>query len=110
MPENKEHLLAVAQAAYDHVDMLWQEEYFELWDNHLTPLFASLGTGEALGDDARGHYFKVRGLCYRNADAWNQEDWYEMCDETFALVLDVALQEGWAKELPTMFPEVYRAV
>lgn len=108
MASNKEHLIAIGAAAYDHVDMLWQEEYFELWDDHLTPLFDEWGNGESLSAEVRKPYLASKKLCMCNADTWFQEDWYEFCDEVFALLLAVANEEGWTGELPGMFPEVYK--
>lgn len=107
--EDRAHLEAIARVCYDHVDMLWQDDYFEMWDNHLTPLFESLGDdGEGLPiEEAKRLYQHMSELVYKNADSWFQEDWYEFCGDVFDLLLLLCQRDGTVRALLEQFPYVY---
>lgn len=105
----KEHLYAIGEIASAHVDMLWQEEYFDMWDEHLTPLIEECGedgAGVFKAEDAKKYAEMVR-LAYANAWCWFQEDWYEFCDNLFELLLSMAQRDGEVEALIEKFPYIY---
>lgn len=108
--KHKDYLLAVAQACYEHEDMIWQEDWFEVWDSHLAPLFREVKVGSFPTPDANEHYKQVYELGMAAGDCWSQEDWYEFCENVFALALDIASDEGWDGELVENFAFAYQAL
>lgn len=107
--EDRAHLEAIAYVCDEHVDMLWQDDYFDMWDNHLAPLFKSLGDdGDGLPTaEMQGYYKTMNELAFKNADAWNQEDWYLFCDAVFDLMLAIYRRGGQMQELLEKFPYAY---
>lgn len=108
--KDKEHFIAIGQAVYENMDMIWQEEYFELFDNHIMPLVKDIGEeGDGLPTQASIDLYKhMYQLLLNNDDCWFQEDWFEFQDDVFDLLLELANSEGWTSELAQKFPLVYR--
>lgn len=115
LPENamqrKEHIIALASTCYDNGDMLWQDDWFMLADEHLEPLF-NYYIQTDVDMPAAMFFFPsiVESSCNFGKypmwrDAWYpQDDWEYFRRLAFHFVFSYAEENGFGNEMREQFP------
>lgn len=112
--QRKEHVMALAQTCYDHQDMLWQDDWFELADTHLTPL---LHYYIQSGDPAPKAMFFLPFMLdlscnwgaypmWRDTWAGDQDGYWEFMNHAFHFCFAYAKEMDFFNEICDRFPSM----
>lgn len=112
--QRKEHVLAIAQTCYDNGDMLWQDDWFDLADNHLVPLFNYYIQTDADMPSAMFFFPMIVDISCNFGtyplwrDHWHQQDdYYYFCHLIFHFVFTYAEEFGFGDETREKFSHMW---
>lgn len=107
---DRDRIFEMLQVIYDHEDMIWQEDWFELYDNQLVALMASMDEHSNELQDGGESWRSLREFIEPCRDCWFQEDYYDFCEAAimFALVFAESMGGVVPAMLAERFPEFYQ--
>lgn len=107
-----DHINALIDCIYENYDMMWQEDWFDLYDNHLVALIESLDQNIDIFDDDGQAYTKFREFIDPCRDSWFQEDYYDFQDAALEFGITFANSVGGplGGMLAQKYPMFYKSV
>lgn len=103
---DKDHVFALAGMIYDNMDMIDQETWFDVYDEHVAPLIDSMQDHASDMRDGGKAWEALEPLVNPCPDSFFQEDYFDLSDAavTFAAVFGDTMGTEVQEELVETYP------
>ena len=87
-----------------HIDIIWQEEWFDFYDQAAQLYEQVKGENSAVDETAE----KMMSVLDEGGDAPSQEEWYDICDSVCAMSVELYNAGIIGSKILDAYPDLYQ--